>query len=140
MSALLLAGAAIADTFFGIIVLGGIKVIWSFFEDYERLFHLFGGFVLFCIACKLFYHSSHVKEIMSTNRSLIKHGVMGFTITLTNPMTIILCFAFFSGIGVSFLDNHTPFVSLIVGLFFGSMLCWVIISVMASVMRQRKVG
>ena len=62
---------------------------------------------------------------------------MGFTITLTNPMTIILCFAFFSGIGVSFLDNRTPFVSFLVGLFFGSMLCWVIISVMASVMRQR---
>ena len=62
---------------------------------------------------------------------------MGFTITLTNPMTIILCFALFSAVGASFLDNRMPLVSLIVGLFCGSMLCWVIISAMASVMRQR---
>ena len=130
-------GAAIADTFFGIIALGGMKVIWSFFKDYEQFFHLFGGLFLFIIACKIFYHSPRLKEIIPTNRGLIKNGVLGFTVTLTNPVTIMTCFALFTGIGVSFLDNRTQFVSLIVGIFCGSVLCWVIVSVMASVMRQR---
>ena len=61
-----------------------------------------------------------------------------FFLTLTNPVTILAFGAIFAGLGVvSDGGNYTSAVTLVLGVFIGSALWWVVLSAIVNLFRER---
>jgi len=119
-------GAATADFIAATLAVFALSAVTIFVVRYEVVFHLFGSAVLlyFGISCLRFgkeFHEFAVKERVG----LIGDYVSAFVLTGSNPLTIISMLAIFAGMGLyDFIGNSFQKLTLLGGVFFGSVLWW----------------
>jgi threonine/homoserine/homoserine lactone efflux protein len=132
-------GAACADTIFGAVAALGVAAILDFMRHYDIYIRMIGGAMLLFGA----WHTWHdipkppadpielVKKVIRLTRDdalmgALKAFISGFAITLTNPVTMFAILAVVATFGhmESDLDAYT----IIIGIFFGSTLWWVMLS------------
>lgn len=122
-------GAAFADTLYGIITAFGLTYISSFLLAWQFWFQLFGGIFLFYLGLKTFYSKPSEQDISISHKNLIKDFTSTFFLTLSNPMTILAFLAVFTGLGLSKTTGSATSASMLVlGVFLGSALWWLILS------------
>jgi threonine/homoserine/homoserine lactone efflux protein len=131
-------GAALADTLFGAVAGLGLTVISSFLLSHQALIRLVGGFFLIAIGLR----GWNRKPCVETGEGgkgpgLAKDFVSTFMLALTNPATILAAVPVVAAVGAKGLHDAAGGGELILGVFLGSTLWWLVLSAVAGAIRSR---
>jgi threonine/homoserine/homoserine lactone efflux protein len=131
-------GAATADAIYGCIAGFGLTFISTFLVSQEIWLHLFGGVFLCYLGLKTLMAKPAEQAALDKRSGLVAAYASTFLLTITNPMTIISFAAIFAGLGLA--STSGDYVSagvLVLGVFIGSTLWWLILSGGASLFRKK---
>ena len=131
-------GAATADAFYGLLAAFGLAAVSAFFIDQQFYLRLIGG----CFLLYLGYTTAKTKPAVAAARAqgtgLIGAYTSTLLLTLTNPMTILSFAAVFAGLGAGITEQDpTAALVLVLGVFTGSLLWWLLLSALVSMLRSR---
>ncbi|HTO85841.1 MAG TPA: LysE family transporter [Methylomirabilota bacterium] len=138
-------GAAGADTVFGLIAALGLTLIGPFLQEHKNTISVVGGLFLLYLG----YVEIRAKPVDPSAppprpTGLVSHFVSTFCWTLANPMTILSFIAIFTGLDVAGpggligpAERDYPGVTaLIIGVFCGSSLWWLVLSLSVGLFRH----
>jgi threonine/homoserine/homoserine lactone efflux protein len=131
-------GAATADTFYGGVAAFGLTAISGLLTQQQGIIRLVGGVFLLYLGLRTLLAKPATQAASVRRGGLL--GAYGSTVilTLTNPTTILSFIAIFAGLGVA--SGAGGFGSaglLVLGVFCGSALWWLILSSGVSLVRAR---
>lgn len=131
-------GAATADTVYGCIAGFGLTFISNFLVNQKVWLGLLGGLFLCYLGIATFLTKPAEEPASAMGNNLIDAYASTFFLTLTNPMTIISFAAIFAGLGLaSTQGNYISAGMLVLGVFLGSALWWIILSSSVGAFRAR---
>lgn len=131
-------GAATADAIYGSVAGFGLTFISSILIDQQVWLRLIGGLFLCCLGARTLLAKTAKPESSSEGNGLVGAYASTFFLTLTNPMTIISFAAIFAGLGLAGTEgDYGSAGALVLGVFFGSALWWLILSCCVGVFRDR---
>lgn len=129
-------GAATADSFYGAVAALGLTIVADFLLGYQVYLHLIGGLFLIYLGYNTFRSHPAEKAAEAQGQGLLGAYTSTLLLTLTNPLTIMMFLAVFVGLGA----NETSDISayfIVLGVFLGSALWWLILSGMTSFLRAK---
>jgi threonine/homoserine/homoserine lactone efflux protein len=122
-------GAALADAVYGGIAGFGLTIITGFLIDHQMWLRIIGGGFLLFLGIKIFYSKRVAEVSVGGDHNLWAEFISTFSLTITNPMTILSFVAIFAGLGVGTVGDDYLSVSLFIfGVFAGSMSWWSVVS------------
>jgi threonine/homoserine/homoserine lactone efflux protein len=133
-------GLGTADTLLAVLAALGFTVILGFIKQERFLITIVAGIIVIGVGIKVFL-SNPVKDFRDrykANKSLWRDFYSVFVLSITNPYTILIFVAFFSGIHISgnIRPNLIPFF-LIPGVFIGAMTWWLSLSFILSRFKKK---
>jgi threonine/homoserine/homoserine lactone efflux protein len=130
-------GAASADAIYGIIAGFGLTTISSFLVGQRFWLSLFGGLFL-CYLGTFTFLSKPAEQTSEIRREKLSSAYFStLFLTITNPMTILSFVAIFAGFGLGASPNYLSASLLVLGVFIGSGLWWLLLSSSAVLLRAR---
>jgi threonine/homoserine/homoserine lactone efflux protein len=128
-------GLASADTLLAVMAALGFNVILSFINQERFIISVIAGLIIIGIGLKIFL-SNPVKDIRNrekANKSLWRDYYSVFVLSISNPYTIFIFVAFFSGVHINgnVKPELVPFF-LIPGVFIGTITWWFFLSYFVS--------
>jgi threonine/homoserine/homoserine lactone efflux protein len=130
-------GAAVADTFFGAVAGLGLTVVSSFLISHQASIRLVGGSFLVVLGLRSLRSVPEIAAVEPDGRGLVKDFLVTFLLTLSNPATLLAALGVFAALGALRLADATAAGKLILGVFTGSSLWWLVLSAAASAARTR---
>jgi threonine/homoserine/homoserine lactone efflux protein len=131
-------GAATADAFYGWIAAFGLTFIADFLVSQQAWFRFIGGLFLLYLGVKTWRARPADQAAEADRRSLGGAYLSTLLLTLTNPATILSFIAIFAGLGVaSGTSSYSAASALVLGVFCGSALWWLMLSTIVSLLRER---
>jgi threonine/homoserine/homoserine lactone efflux protein len=131
-------GAATADAIYGCIAGFGLTFISSVLIRQQGWLRLIGGGFLCYLGLKTFLTRPTEQAASAEGKGLVVAYASTFFLTLTNPMTILSFAAIFAGLGVaSASGDYVSAGILVLGVFIGSALWWLILSGGVSVFQAK---
>jgi len=128
-------GIATADAIYGCITGLGLTFISNFLIRQQIVLQVIGGSFLCYLGLRILL-ARHVEMAITKKRTqLVGSFTSTFFLTLTHPMTIFIFLAIFSGLGMAEIPGHLPIMTLVLGIFIGSTLWWVILTTAISLLR-----
>ena len=122
-------GVATADAVFGCIAGFGLTFIPDFLISQQVWLRLIGGLFLCTLGLKISLAKLVEEDVPSGGKSLLGAYTSMFFLTLTYPMTILIFLGIFAGVGIgNTKDHYVSITALVLGVFTGSLLWWVILS------------
>jgi threonine/homoserine/homoserine lactone efflux protein len=129
-------GAATADAVYGFIAALGLTFISSFLIEQRLLLRVIGAVFLCGLGIRTFFSKTAKKPGVVEGQGLAYNYGSTFFLTLMNPMTILVFAAIFAGLGIT--NSHHGFAGLlIVGVFAGSGLWWILLTNVAGLFRHK---
>ncbi|TVU54378.1 MAG: LysE family translocator [Arthrospira sp. PLM2.Bin9] len=128
-------GAATADAIYGFMAGFGLTAISSLLLGQQTLLRILGGLFLCYLGCKIF-GDKPANESAKINHKVGAYAST-FLLTLTNPMTILGFIAIFSGLGLGETNNYFDATLLVLGVFLGSALWWLLLVGFIELFRDR---
>lgn len=127
-------GAATADALYGCVAGLGLTVVSSILIDQQSWFRLIGGLFLLYLGGKTFLARPAKEAAQVTGNGLGGAYASTFLLTLTNPLTILS----FTGIIMANASEGSASAGvLVLGVFLGSALWWLVLSSGASLLRAK---
>jgi threonine/homoserine/homoserine lactone efflux protein len=116
-------GAATADMVYGAVAVFGVTLVSSFVTEYFSPIRTIGGLILVYLGIRTFRaHLTNGSSELSMNHHA-GNFLSTFLLTLTNPLTLFAFAAVIAGVGtIEETSSTVPAVSLVAGVFLGSML------------------
>ena len=130
-------GAATADALYGCVAAFGLTAISGFLIQYRFWLGLFGGAFLCYLGVQTFLSRPVESRAAAIQTSLTAAYASTFVLTITNPMTILSFVGVFAGLGLVRSSTYGDALSLVVGVFLGSAIWWLLLSGGAAVLRRR---
>lgn len=131
-------GAATADAIYGCIAGFGLVFISNFLVSQQVWLRLIGGVFLCYLGLKTLLAKPGEQAALGKRNGLVYSYASTFFLTLTNPMTIISFAAVFAGLGLASTGgNYVSAGVLVLGVFIGSALWWLILSSGVGVLRVK---
>jgi threonine/homoserine/homoserine lactone efflux protein len=131
-------GAATADAFYGCIAGFGVAFISNFLISQQIWLNLAGGAFLIYLGIKTLLAKPAAEAAQLKGSSLLGAFGSTFLLTLTNPITIFVYAAVFSGLGLgTAVGDYFSASMLVLGVFSGSALWWVLLSSGVGLFRSR---
>lgn len=136
-------GAASADAVYGAIAGFGVTAVSSLLLGHQTAIRLCGGAVLLYLGIQSFRAEPTTASTTSTAAAapdangLARDYGSTFLLTITNPVTIIAFVGIFTGLGVGISGAYADAAVLVGGVFLGSTLWWLTLSVGVSLLRTR---
>jgi threonine/homoserine/homoserine lactone efflux protein len=131
-------GAATADSTYAGIAAFGLSAVSHFLVSQQSLVRLTGGAFLLFLGIKTFLTVPRVQDPPIGSGGLLRAFGSTFLLTLSNPLTILSFAAVFAGVGVlSDVRDRAAAAWIVIGVFLGSALWWLILSGAVSVFRAR---
>jgi threonine/homoserine/homoserine lactone efflux protein len=132
-------GAATADAIYGAIAAFGLTFISNILIHQQGWIRLIGGVFLCYLGIKTFLSSPLPQQnAPSKHVTLPSHYASTFFLTLTNPLTILFFTAVFAGVGAgSSKGNFFSAGTLVLGVFFGSSLWWLLLSSVVGILGEK---
>lgn len=137
-------GAATADAIYGSIAALGFTFLSRLLIDQQTWLRLIGGLFLCYLGGKTFFakpvsNLTHPFPLPASERGMRKFALgvdyaSTFFLTLTNPLTILSFAAIFAGIAIPGSSSFQALL-LVLGVFCGSTLWWLILSHLADILR-----
>jgi threonine/homoserine/homoserine lactone efflux protein len=146
-------GAATADAVYGSIAAFGLTVVANLLVENRATLQLIGGAFLIYLGLRTmfdkpkeigldleaFLRPNSAKPWQGMNwRALSQDFVSTFLLTLTNPMTILSFVAIFAGLGAA--SSSGGGVWVVAGVFSGSALWWIVLSLTTGALRGWLIG
>jgi len=129
-------GAASADALYGCIAGFGLAFISNLLVSQQTWLRLIGGVFLCYLGLKTLLSKPAEQSSPGKGNGLVGAYASTFFLTLTNPMTIISFAAIFAGLGLASTSrNYANAGFLVLGVFSGSALWWLILSAGVGVFR-----
>lgn len=133
-------GAALADTIFGAVVGLGLGTVSLFLSQHQLVLKLVGGVFMAVLGLKTWLAAFAPAVSMPSVRgpAMWRDFAATFLITITNPATILGVMGVFAALGTSAKPAGVAESWLLVlGVFAGSTLWWLVLSTLASAARSR---
>ncbi len=131
-------GAAAADTIYAVIAAFGLTFVSNFLTAGQFWFRLLGGVFLLYLGWKTFRAKTSTRAKDVSHTTLVNDFLSTFFLTMTNPMTILSFLAIFAGLGLSSMHgNYFEASLLILGVFLGSAIWWLILSEGVTLFRRK---
>ena len=131
-------GAATADAFYGCVAGFGLTFISSLLIDQQMWLRLFGGLFLLYLGIKTLLSRPSEQAANAAGSGLLGSYVSTFLLTVTNPLTILSFAAIFAGLGLANTSGtYISAVILVLGVFLGSALWWLLLSGGVGVFRDK---
>jgi threonine/homoserine/homoserine lactone efflux protein len=131
-------GAATADAFYGCVAGFGLAFISNFLVSQQMWLRLAGGTFLIYLGVKTLLAKPAVEAAQSKGSSLFSAFGSTFLLTLTNPITIFVYAAVFTGLGLgTAAGDYGSAALLVLGVFSGSALWWVLLSFGVGLLRTK---
>ena len=132
-------GAATADTIYAVISGFGLTIISNFIINQQTYLKIFGSFVLLYLGIKIFLTNPGIQIRKQSKDKRLFHDFLSiFLLTISNPITLFVFAAVFTGFGI--VESKSGFGSiaeLVTGVLFGATLWWTILTTLISVFRNR---
>jgi threonine/homoserine/homoserine lactone efflux protein len=130
-------GAATADAAYGAVAAFGLSALSGFLIGQQFWLGLFGGIFLCYLGFKTFSSSPASEQAQIEARSLSATYLSTFLLTLTNPATIFSFVGLFAGFGFGRAPDYYSATAVVLGVFTGSALWWLILSSGVGMIRER---
>jgi len=131
-------GAAAADMLYGGIAGFSITLVIQFLVREEFWIRLFGGILLVAIGIWYFFKRPTPLDAQLQDRESAYSDIRStFLLTLTNPTTVLSFLALLAALGMGNPRHWWLTVFLVGGVFCGSMLWWIVLSVIVNHFRDR---
>ncbi len=132
-------GGAVADTIFGAVAAFGLTFIADFLLRHDAYMRLGGGILLLILGMHgILKRHERMAPAPPSVRGAAGDGVSAFLLTVTNPMTILTFSPVFLAVGAVVAKDDRPAAwTLILGVFAGSCLWWLILCALAEIFRRR---
>jgi threonine/homoserine/homoserine lactone efflux protein len=131
-------GVSVADTIYGCVSGFGLTFISNFLISHRFIISLVGGLFLCYLGLKIFFKAKTPSSVKDDKKTYIGDFLSAFILTLTNPMTIITFIAVFASMGVgSAYTGYNHAAVVIAGIFFGSLLWYLILSSLVSLAHKK---
>lgn len=132
-------GAAVADTIFGAVVGLGLTAVSHFLSSHAAWLKLAGGLFMIVLGLRTWAgETKPLDPLPPSGMGLWRDFASTFAITITNPATILGVMGVFAAIGTSTQPAEAGDAWLLVlGVFSGSVLWWLVLSSLASAVRDR---
>ena len=130
-------GAATADAAYGAVAAFGLTAISTFLQNQKFLLGLSGGIFLCYLGINTFFSKPAENAADARGSGLFSAYCSTLLLTLTNPMTIFSFIAVFAGFGLGISSDYIGASALVVGVFVGSALWWLLLSSGAGAFRSR---
>jgi len=131
-------GAATADALYGSVAAFGLTFISNMLINQQGWIRLIGGVFLSFLGVKIFLRPPAKQAAGVKGHGLVSTYASTFFLTLTNPLTILSFAAIFAGLGVGTQTANYLFAGILVlGVFTGSALWWLILSSAVSLIGQK---
>jgi threonine/homoserine/homoserine lactone efflux protein len=130
-------GAATADAIYCCVAGFGVTFVSSFLISRQVWPTAAGGAFLCVLGIKTFLSSPGKRAASAGGNNLLGAYVSTFFLTLTNPLTILSFGAIFAGLGLAGAGgNYASAALLVIGVFTGSALWWLVLSACVGAFRQ----
>jgi threonine/homoserine/homoserine lactone efflux protein len=131
-------GAATADAIYGCVAGFGLTFLSSFLIHQKMWLSIVGGLFLCYLGLRTFLAKPAEQASSAGSPGSIGAYASTFFLTLTNPMTILSFAAIFAGLGIgSVQKNYLSAAAMVLGVFTGSSLWWLILSIGVSTIRSK---
>lgn len=131
-------GAATADAIYGFIAAFGLTYVSSILIGQQQWIRLIGGLFLCYLGIRTFMAKPAAEPSSAAGIGLPGAYISTFFLTLTNPMTILSFAAVFAGLGIgSAAGDYSSAALLVLGVFLGSGLWWLLLSGGVSLFRTK---
>ncbi len=132
-------GAATADATYGCLAAFGLTFVTGFLVSQQMWLRLIGGLFLLYLGIKTFMAAPASQSATSTpGRGLFGSYLSTFLLTITNPLTILSFAGIFIGLGLGVGNgDYLAATALVLGVFTGSALWWLLLSGGISLLRSR---
>ncbi|MBY0431156.1 MAG: LysE family transporter [Rhodospirillales bacterium] len=130
-------GAAFADTFYGAVAALGLTAVSQFLLEQQTALRLGGGAFMIVLGLRTYHTLPTIEPTPIRGPGLVKDFLSSFSITLTNPATILAFMGVFAAMGAMGIEAGAGADILITGVFFGSALWWLVLSAAAGAVRSR---
>lgn len=131
-------GAACADAIFASVAAFGLTVISNFLLAEQFWLRLIGGGFLLYLGWKTFFSTPVSGTTHISHTTLFNDFVSTFFLTITNPLTVFSFIAVFAGLGLSSIHKNSLQASgLVLGVFLGSAIWWLLLSEGVTLFRKR---
>jgi threonine/homoserine/homoserine lactone efflux protein len=121
-------GVATADSFYAAVTFLGLTVISGLIIAQQYLFRFIAGIVLILIGIRVFLSMPPVISARSDHETYLKDYLSMVALAIANPLTLVFFLVILPGYGV--VINGTSYLSaaeFVAGVFFGSVLWWVVL-------------
>ena len=130
-------GAATADAVFGCVAAFGLTAISGFLIGQKFWLGVLGGLFLCYLGVRTFLSRPSEKAAEAEGVGLLAAYLSTFLLTLTNPMTILSFVAVFAGLGLGNSPDYLTASMMVMGVFVGSALWWLMLSGGVGAFRSR---
>jgi threonine/homoserine/homoserine lactone efflux protein len=131
-------GAATADALYGAVAALGLTFISSTLLGQQFWLRLLGGAFLLFLGVRTLITPPATEGASASGRGLLGAYASTFFLTLTNPTTILSFVAIFAGLGAgSAAGDYASAALMVLGVFLGSALWWLILSGGVGAFRSR---
>jgi threonine/homoserine/homoserine lactone efflux protein len=131
-------GAATADACYGAVAAFGLTVISDRVLQLQFAIQMLGIAFLLYLGVTIFREEPATEAKASiTGSGLLLFYLTTVVLTLTNPTTIVSFVAIFAGVGVTTAATYSGAATIVLGVFLGSALWWVILSNGVGLLRSR---
>jgi threonine/homoserine/homoserine lactone efflux protein len=130
-------GAATADACYGCIAAFGLTLVSSFMIHEQIWLHLLGGVFLMYLGIRTVMGKP--STLVNEDHPQVATGAYAstFLLTLTNPDTILSFMAVFAGLGAVRSRDYPTAALLVIGIFLGSAMWWLLLSSGVGKLRDR---
>jgi threonine/homoserine/homoserine lactone efflux protein len=131
-------GAATADAMYGAIAGFGLTFVSTVLVDQAGWLQLVGGLFLCYLGVKILLDKPASETVSASSKTLVGAYFSTVFLTLTNPATILSFVAVFAGLGLASTQyDYGAAAILVVGVFLGSALWWLLLSGGVNLLRHR---
>jgi threonine/homoserine/homoserine lactone efflux protein len=130
-------GAAAADTIYGAIAGFSITFIIGFLIKELFWLRLFGGILLIAIGIRYYFKQPQPLDAQPRKKSAHSDLVSAMLLNLTNPTTVLSFLAVLAVLGLGQRRSYGLSLILVLGIFAGSMLWWILLAALANYFRGR---
>lgn len=133
-------GVATADGTFSTLAAFGVAVISQVLTEHGLLFRLFGAMVLCLLGARIFFSKiqAGTPETVLPAERRIRMYLTALLLALSNPLGILFFTAVFAGSGLADTNGSLPSaVLLVAGVASGSLLWWVLLSTVVSLLGRK---
>jgi threonine/homoserine/homoserine lactone efflux protein len=130
-------GAASADAIYGSLAAFGLTLITSILISQRIWLSIAGGLFLCYLGIKTLLSKPAEQTPALSRHGLLSSYASTFLLTLTNPMTVLFFLGIFAGLGATAGSSasYASAATLVLGVFLGSCLWWLVLSESVSLLR-----